>query len=82
MAGREGYEAVELRVCKWLLHRGRCAGCKYGLRRAAGGARRRKWRLGAALRGVARRGCRRKWRFAGRDVGGEVALMANGIASR
>ena len=46
-----------------------------GLRRAVAGARRRKWRLGEALRGAARRGGRRKWRFAGRDVEREVALM-------
>jgi len=56
MGVREGYEAVELRVCKWLLHRGRCAGCKVGLRREGAGARRRKWGLGTALRGASGRG--------------------------
>ena len=52
------------------------------MRPAGAGARRRKWRLGAALRGVARRGCRRKWWSTGRDVGGEVALMRDLALSR
>ena len=53
-----------------------------GLRRAADGVMRRKWRLGEALRGVARKGGRRKWRFAGREENGEVALMTKWALSR
>jgi len=56
MGVREGYEAVELRVRKWLLHRGRCAGCKLWLRRVGAGVRWRKWWLGTALRGASRCG--------------------------
>jgi len=54
---------------KWRLLRWR----NEGLRRAAGGVMRRKWWSAWELRGVARRGRCRKWWFAGRDVGGEVA---------
>jgi hypothetical protein len=80
--GRERYEAVELRVCKWLLHRGRCTGCNYGLRRAGAGVGRRKWWSGKGLRGSVSRGRRRKWWFAGGEENGEFALMATWDVSR